>query len=258
MSYLEELFSMEGKLAVVTGGSRGLGRGMAEALLGAGAEVILVSADESRLESTTSELAASGLKAMSYQCDLSSATEIDGLCAFVEKEHRRLDILVNAAGVTKGWDDVTEYPDEVWERTLKINLEAPFRLCRGMGRLMKESGGSIINITSLAAERGAPDNPAYGAAKGGLKSMTKSLAVSLGKYGIRVNNIGPGYIRTDMTGLSWNDPALRERRRQSTILKRWGQPSDLAGLVVLLASEASSYITGQDLYVDGGWLANFD
>ena len=88
--------------------------------------------------------------------------------------------------------------------------------------------------------------------------MTRSLAVSLGKYGIRVNNIGPGYIQTDMTGLSWNDLALRERRRQSTILKRWGQPNDLAGVVVLLASEASGYLTGQDIYVDGGWLSNFD
>ena len=221
MSYLEGLFSIEGKLAAITGGSRGLGRGMAEALLGAGAEVILVSADEARLETCASELVATGLKARSYRCDLSSAEEIDGLCDFVDKEHGRLDILVNAAGVTSGWGEVLEYPDEAWERTLKINLEAPFRLCRRMGRLMTDKGGSIINITSLAAERGAPDNPAYGAAKGGLKSMTKSLAVSLGKYGIRVNNIGPGYIRTDMTGPSWNDPELRERRRQSTILKRW-------------------------------------
>jgi NAD(P)-dependent dehydrogenase (short-subunit alcohol dehydrogenase family) len=258
MRYLEKLFSLEGKLAVVTGGSRGLGKGMAEALLNAGAEVILVSADENRLRATTDEFAAAGLKATCQPCDLSSAEDIEQLCDTIEGAHDRLDILVNAAGVTSGWDDVLQYPDEAWERTLKINLEAPFRLCRRLGRLMTQEGGSIINITSLAAERGAPDNPAYGAAKGGLKSMTRSLAVSLGKHGIRVNNIGPGYIQTDMTGLSWNNPELRERRRQSTILKRWGQPDDLAGVVVLLASEASSYITGQDLYVDGGWLSNFD
>ena len=130
MSYLEELFSMEGKLAVVTGGSRGLGRGMAEALLGAGAEVILVSADERRLESTVSELAASGLKAMSYQCDLASATEIDGLCAFLEQEHGRLDILVNAAGVTKGWDDVTEYAPAV---ITAIAMPFTFSIATGIG-----------------------------------------------------------------------------------------------------------------------------
>ena len=199
-----------------------------------------------------------GRKATCQPCDLSSAAQIERMCDTIEKAHDRLDILVNAAGVTSGWDDVLQYPDEAWERTLKINLEAPFRLCRRLARLMTKDGGSIINITSLAAERGAPDNPAYGVTKGGLKSMTRSLAVSLGKHGIRVNNIGPGYIQTDMTGLSWNNPELRERRRQSTILKRWGQPDDLAGAVVLLASEASSYITGQDFYVDGGWLSNFD
>lgn len=257
MSYLEQLFSLEGKLAVVTGGSRGLGRGMAEALLGAGAEVILVSVDERRLQSTERELSSEGLKATSYRCDLQSVDEIERLCDFVQQEHGRVDILVNAAGVTSGWNEVLEYPDEAWEKTLKINLEAPFRLCRGMAQLMTDGGGSIVNITSLAAERGVPD-PAYSAAKGGVKSMTRSLAVSLGKYNIRVNNIGPGYIRTDMTNLSWSDPELRERRRQSTILKRWGQPSDLAGTVVLLASDAASYITGQDFYVDGGWLVNFD
>lgn len=258
MRYLEKLFSLEGKLAVVTGGSRGLGKGMAEALLNSGAEVILVSADEGRLQATADEFTCAGFKVTAHQCDLSSADEIERLCDTIEEAHGRLDVLVNAAGVTSGWDEVLQYPDEAWERTLKINLEAPFRLCRRLARLMTKDGGSIINITSLAAERGAPDNPAYGAAKGGLKSMTRSLAVSLGKYGIRVNNIGPGYIQTDMTGLSWNDLALRERRRQSTILKRWGQPNDLAGVVVLLASEASGYLTGQDIYVDGGWLSNFD
>lgn len=178
MRYLEKLFSLEGKLAVVTGGSRGLGRGMAEALLNAGAEVIPVSADENRLRATTDKFAAAGLKATCQPCDLSSAAQIERMCDTIEKAHDRLDILVNAAGVTSRWDDVLQYPDEAWERMLKINLEAPFRLCRRLARLMTKNGGSIINITSLAAERGAPDNPAYGATKGGLKSMTRSLAVS--------------------------------------------------------------------------------
>ena len=153
MSYLVGLFSIEGRLAVVTGGSRGLGRSMAEALLGAGAEVILVSADQERLESAASALVATGLKATSYRCDLSSAEEIDGLCDFVDKEHGRLDILVNAAGVTSGWEQVLEHPDEAWERTLKINLEAPFRLCRRMGRLMTERGDR--SSTSRAWRRSA-------------------------------------------------------------------------------------------------------
>ena len=128
MSYLEELFSLEGKVAVVTGGSRGLGKGMAEALLGAGAEVMLVSADEERLRTATSQFTAVGHKDSAHPCDLSSAEDIDRLCDSIEAAHDRVDILVNAAGVTKGWSEVLEYPDEAWEQTLKINLEAPFRL----------------------------------------------------------------------------------------------------------------------------------
>ena len=118
-----------------------------------------------------------------------------------------------------------------------------------------QGGGSIINITSIGAELGFPNNPAYIAAKGALKQLTRSLALDLGSFGIRVNNIGPGYFRTDMTKGSWNDPQLEEDRIRRTILGRWGEPDDLAGAVIFLASEASRYITGQDLYVDGGWLA---
>jgi NAD(P)-dependent dehydrogenase (short-subunit alcohol dehydrogenase family) len=122
--------------------------------------------------------------------------------------------------------------------------------------MMKDQrGGSIINITSIGAELGFPDNPAYVAAKGALKQLTRSLALDLGSFGIRVNNIGPGYFRTDMTNGSWNDPQLKEDRTRRTILGRWGQPEDLAGAVIFLASDASRYITGQDLYMDGGWLA---
>ena len=122
--------------------------------------------------------------------------------------------------------------------------------------MMKDQGGgSIINITSIGAELGFPNNPAYIAAKGALKQLTRSLALDLGSFGIRVNNIGPGYFRTDMTKGSWNDPQLEEDRIRRTILGRWGEPDDLAGAVIFLASEASRYITGQDLYVDGGWLA---
>ena len=118
-----------------------------------------------------------------------------------------------------------------------------------------QGGGSIINITSIGAELGFPNNPAYIAAKGALKQLTRSLALDLGSFGIRVNNIGPGYFRTDMTKGSWNDPQLEEDRIRRTILGRWGEPDDLAGAAIFLASEASRYITGQDLYVDGGWLA---
>ena len=128
-----------------------------------------------------------------------------------------------------------------------------FRLARGLAPLMSE-GGSIINITSIAAKLGG-GNPAYGAAKGGLKQLTKVLANRLAEYGIRVNAIGPGVFRTEMAAAGWNDPEQRARWSSATMLGRWGEPEDLAGTAILLASDASAYITGQDFYVDGGWSA---
>ncbi len=189
-----------------------------------------------------------------FRCDLAETQQIDRLVEFVADEHQRIDVLVNNAGVTFS-HDVLDYPDESWRKTFEVNLEAPFRLSKRFAAMMKNQGrGSIINITSIGAERGFPNNPAYVAAKGTLKQLTKSLAADLGQFGIRVNNIGPGYFKTDMTQGSWNDPQLQKDRTCHTILGRWGEPDDLAGAVIFLASDASSYITGQDLYVDGGWL----
>lgn len=253
MSYVDRLFSLKGRTALVTGASRGLGRGIAEALLRADADVILVSSNEDRLQASADELKANGNEPSTYPCDLTDRDQVAGLIEHVEQKGR-LDVLVNCAGTTSGHHTL-DYPDEDWDRTLRIHVDAPFLLARGLGRLMgNDGGGSIINITSLNAERGFPDNPAYVAAKGALKQLTKALAEDLGPHGIRVNNVGPGYFRTDMTSGSWNDPKRRKARTSRTILGRWGEPSDLAGVVILLASDASSYITGQDIYVDGGWL----
>ena len=159
------------------------------------------------------------------------------------------------AGVTQS-APLTEYPDEVWWQTLSVDLYAPFALCRVFSPLMaKVGGGSIINITSINAERGFSDNPAYAASKGGLRQLTNALANDLAAFNIRVNTIGPGYMRTDMTAKSWEDTERRSKLEDRTMLGRWGVPDDLAGITLLLASEASSYITGQHIYVDGGWLA---
>ena len=255
MTYLDQLFSLDQKVAVVTGASRGLGRGIAEALLKAGATTVLVSANSDRLHATHQEFATQNIKATAYPCDLSVHAQVDALVDHVLSEHGRIDVLVNGAGVTFT-EELFDYPDEYWEKTLRVNLEAPYRLAKNFAPVMKDQdGGSIINITSIAAERGASNNPAYAATKGGLRQMTKALASDLAPFGIRVNNIGPGYFRTDMTSYSWDDPQRRAQRTQSTMLGRWGTPADLAGIAILLASDASSYITGQDFYVDGGWLA---
>lgn len=254
MSYLEQLFDLTGKTAVVTGASRGLGHAMAEALLWAGAQVILVSANQARLDEATAGFQAEGLPAHSHACDLADKEQVYSLIEAVTKDPGTVDILVNAAGVSEG-HELFDYPDEVWARTLQINLTAAFQLARGLAPLMiPGQSGSIINITSLNAEQGFPGNPAYLASKGALKQLSKSLAVDLAPHGIRVNSIGPGYFHTDMNSLSWNDPERREQRSSHTLLGRWGEPEDLAGAVIFLASAASAYVTGQDIYVDGGWL----
>lgn len=254
MKYLEKLFSLDGKIAVVTGASRGLGQGIAEALLEAGATVILTSVTVDRLAATTEAFRQRGLDADLWPCDLSDRGQTATFVQHIQENFGRLDILVNNAGITHT-HELQGYPDDLWERTFRVNVEATFSLVRGFAPLMKaQKSGSIINITSINAEMGFPNNPAYVAAKGVLKQLGKALAVDLGPFGVRVNNIGPGYFHTDMTNQSWQDPERRQQRANKTLLGRWGEPQDLAGLVVLLASDASAYITGQDIYVDGGWL----
>ena len=254
MTYIDQMFALTGRVAIVTGATRGLGRAIAEALLKAEATVILVGSNEQRLDETVKAFKDEGLPAFPFRCDLAEPRQIDELVNYVKEHHQRIDVLVNNAGVTFS-AEVLDYPNEAWRKTMQVNLDAPFQLSKQFAAMMKDqSGGSIINITSLASELGFPNNPAYVAAKGALKQLTKSLAVDLGQFGIRVNNIGPGYFKTDMNSASWNDPQRREDRTRRSLLGRWGKPEDMAGAVIFLASDASSYITGQDLYVDGGWL----
>tara|TARA_Y100001963_G_scaffold160007_1_gene266985 strand:- start:3976 stop:4719 length:744 start_codon:yes stop_codon:yes gene_type:complete len=244
MSYLENLFSLEGKVAIVTGGARGNGAAIASGLRQAGATVVAVDI-----------IPAVDTQTKIYFGDITQESDLKELIETTLKKHQKIDILVNNAGVSLGADQEF-YPTDSWSRTMAVNLTAPFNLTKMVLPSMKENGGgSIINITSLNAELGFPDNPAYIASKGGLKQFTKSLAYDYGKYGIRANNVGPGYIHTSMTNKSWNDEELNAQRKNRTLLGRWGQSRDLIGAVIYLASDASSYVTAQDLYVDGGWLA---
>ncbi len=255
MSYLENLFDLSERTAVVTGASRGLGKAMATALAQAGAHVWLVGSVKKNIQATADELTQAGLQAHSLTADLSTDDGIAALVETLNEQLSQLHILVNNAGMGEG-HTLEDYPDELWDQTLQLNLTAPFKLTRGLCALMKGHGkGTVINTTSICSERGLPDNPAYMASKGGLKLLTKSMAADLADHQIRVNAIGPGYFRTSMTSQSWADPERREARSARTLLGRWGVPEDLAGAVVFLASDASSYMTGQDLYIDGGWLA---
>ena len=245
MSFLDDLFSLEGKKAVVTGALGGLGKSITLSLADAGATVYALDIHSS-LEKMHDNVT-------NYCIDLTNKEQIVKISnLMMKKEPSGIDILVNAAGVTFP-NKFKDYSDKDWDLTYKVNLLAPYLLTKELFKT--RVGGSVINITSLNAELAFPDNPAYVATKHGLKGLTKSLALELGKNNIRVNNIGPGYMKTPMTAKSWTNKEVYEQRKKKTFLNRWGDPDDLMGAVVFLASDSSSYITGQDLYIDGGWTA---
>ena len=174
--------------------------------LRAGASVLLVSANHTRLHSSAAAFQAQGLRASLHCCDLADKAQIADLLTAIRDDPGHVDVLVNAAGITEG-HAFFDYPNDLWERTLQVNLTAAFLLACGVAGMMAEQkSGSIINITSINAELGFPDNPAYVAAKGALKQLSKASAVDLAPFGIRVNNIGSGYFHTDMNNGSWNDP----------------------------------------------------
>jgi NAD(P)-dependent dehydrogenase (short-subunit alcohol dehydrogenase family) len=251
---IAKLFSLKDRVAIVTGAARGNGKGIAVGLLGAGATVYFVDKLQAELEETIRGL--KDEKAKMIIADISVREELDAIVPLVCENEGRIDILVNNAGITIGEPSET-YREESWDKTHLVDLKVPFLLSQQVAKCMiqKGEGGSIINITSISAELGFPNNPAYLSAKGGLKQLTKALANDWAKYHIRVNNIGPGYMRTIMNKGSYPDPELKKQRDNRMMLDRWGEPEDLAGPAVFLASDASAYITGQDIYVDGGWLA---
>lgn len=239
------LFSLAGKSAIVTGASRGIGFALANGLAAAGAAVVGIA----RSPQPRSPF----VHSVRYiSADVSNA--VGTLFAEIAAVQGSIDILVNAAGITlpSAADKQTLLAN--FEQTLKVDLSAPFACCLAARPYMKP-GSSIINITSVNSVIGFPENPGYAAAKGGLRIMTKALAVDYGASGIRVNALAPGYIHTDMTHKSFSDPEQNERRRRHTCIGRWGTPEDLVGTAIFLASDASAYVTGQDIFVDGGWTA---
>jgi gluconate 5-dehydrogenase len=245
---LAQLFSLEGRVALVTGASRGIGAALADGLAGAGARVVGVARSPAPRDPFRQPV-------RYVAADV--AAGLDALIAEIVAEHGRIDVLVNAAGVS-----VSAAPDQAlaaFDATLDVNLRAAYAACLAaaphMAARAEGCGGSIINVTSINSLVGFPGNPGYVAAKGGLRLLTKALAVDLGPRGIRVNALAPGYIHTDMTAASFADPERHAARARHTCLGRWGEVEDLVGAAVFLASDASRYMTGQDLVIDGGWTA---
>lgn len=247
-------FSLQGKVALVTGASRGIGRALAVALAQAGARVVLAARDTDALTDVHAEISGQCGTCAVVPMDVSDAASRAGAFAAIEAQEGRLDILINNAGIEQVMP--SDLVDEaLWDRIVGTNLKAAFFCAQAAARLMG-AGGSIVNLCSLTCEVGVPGAVPYGASKTGLVGMTRALATEWAGRGIRVNGIGPGYFHTDLTDVFYQDAAWRERMQASIPLGRFGELPDLAGSVVFLCSPAASYITGQVLYVDGGYLAS--
>jgi 2-deoxy-D-gluconate 3-dehydrogenase len=249
-----DLFRLDGRVALVTGATGGLGAAMAKALARAGADVVLHDRQVPPEDVACAIAAETQQRASCLVADLLDRAATDRLIADTISEMGQLDILVNNAGTIRR-APAAEYTDEDWDAVLETNLTSAFRLCRAAGRHMLERGrGKIVNVASLLSFQGGIMVPAYAAAKGGLAQVTKSLANEWAGRGINVNAIAPGYMRTDNTRPLVEDP-LRYRQIVERIpAGRWGEPADLGGAVVFLASPASDYVHGHVLVVDGGWM----
>ncbi|MEX0350104.1 MAG: SDR family oxidoreductase [Paracoccaceae bacterium] len=248
-------FDLSGQTALVTGCKRGIGRGMAEALAGAGADIIGVSASlEPSGSAVEQAVTAMGRSFRAYQCDFSDRAAVQAFAAQQAADGVEPDILVNNAGTIKR-KPAAEHPDDWWDEVIEVNLSAQFVLSREIGRGMVGRGrGKIIFTASLLTFQGGITVPGYAASKGGIGQLTKALANEWAPHGLNVNAIAPGYIATDNTQALQDDPdrskAILDRIPQG----RWGRPQDFAGPVVFLASSASDYVNGEILVVDGGWM----
>ena len=247
-----DLFSLKNKVILITGAGRGIGKYLAEKMAEQGA--IVFSIDKKFQKKVSKKVK----NIFEIECDITDQPKFKKICSEIIKKKKRIDVLINNAGISMANKDPGKpYEKEKWDKTIEINLTSHFVCSQEVIKHMrKQKKGSIINITSINAELGFPRNPAYVASKGGLKMLGKALAKDWGKYGIRVNNLGPGYIKTSMTSKSHANKKTKKLRENQTMLGRWGDIEDLVGPCVFLASDSSKYITAQDLYVDGGWTSN--
>lgn len=238
-------FSLAGKTILLAGASKGIGRALAEGFACAGAHVVGFGRSASPAQ-----------EAFDYQvCDATDAAQFAALLQKCVHTYGAIDGYFHVAGVTFPSTGVLQTAEE-FDKTLRVNLYSAYACCAAVGQhMVPRKCGSIVTVTSIGSLLAFPSNPGYVASKGGLRMMSKAMAQDLGQHGIRVNSLVPGYIHTDMTDASYSDPEKYQQRAARTMLARWGQVDDLVGAAIFLASDASTYVTGTDLVVDGGWTA---
>ncbi len=251
-----EKFSLKGKSGIVTGGGSGIGKAISIAVVQAGAEIVIVGRNKERLERTANELRKWGGPVIPLSADVSNMEDIRRVVDQTLKAFGKIDFLFNNAGIIRRAPS-EEFTEKDWDEVIQINLKGPFFLAQSVARVMisQKRKGKIINTSSLIAVQGGKRVPAYAASKGGLSQVTKTMANDWAKYNILVNAIGPGWVKTELT-----QPLREDKERYAEILGRiplgrWAEPEDLMGAAVFLASDASDYITGQTIFVDGGWLS---
>lgn len=247
-------FDLSERVAVVTGGSKGLGSGMAYALAEQGADIVIVSRNQAEGELVAAKIRGMGRKSMALSVDVQDISSINKMVENVTKEFGRIDILINNAGVgiTKFALELTE---EEWDKVVDTNLKGVFFCAQAVARVMKEQKyGKIINISSLAGVKGSNAMAPYCASKAGVINLTRALAKEWARFNINVNAIAPGYIQTSLNEEELSNESFRNKLLSELPIKRLGELDDLAGTVVLLASEASAYMTGQTIIIDGGRL----
>ena len=253
-----ELFSLKGKTALVIGGSKGIGKAVATGFSDAGADVVICSRNQEQLDASAKEISAkTGGTVVGISADIKSTEGINTLIEKVVGSFGHIDILVNGAGVNvRG--TVLDFTEEGWDTVQDVQLKYVFLMCQAVAKHMKEKGirGRIINIASLTSVLGLKNMVSYACAKSAVVGLTRVLSNELAEYGINVNAFGPGYVKTDMTKAVFDDPERVKSLLSRIPMNRFGLPEDMIGAALFLASPASDYVTGQVIYVDGGFLAS--
>lgn len=248
---MDPLFDFSGKVVLVTGGSRGLGRQMSLAFAERGADVIVASRKLPACEEVAKEIEAKGRRALAYACHVGHWNELDGLVAAAYEKFGRVDVLINNAGLSPLYPSLEEISEDLWDKVVALNLKGPFRLSALVGsRMAKGAGGSIINISSTASLNPSPTSEPYGAAKAGLNAITRSFAFAYGPK-VRVNCIVAGPFLTDISK-AWDMQAFKQHQAPRLALKRGGEPNEIVGAALYLASSSASFTSGTLVRVDGG------